>query len=487
MGIVLKQSLKNTIVTYLGFAIGAINTLFLYTSFMKEEYYGLIQVILSISAVLMPLMAFGVPNTLVKFYSVFKEGKSKESFLTLMLLLPLLFIIPIALISFFATDVIGNILSTKNPIVKDYVWYIFLTGMAMAYFEIFFAWAKIQMKSVFGNFMKEIFCRVGQTILLLLLWKKVITIDIFIKALVGFYILRTVIMKIYAYKLRMPKLMFSLPKNTKDILKYSTLIILGGSTAIVLLEVDKVMLNNFLEIENVAYYAVAGFIATTIAVPSRAMHQITYPITATYINAKNYISLKELYQKSSLTLFIISGLLFLLIIINIKDIYSFLPEAYSNGYLIVFWIGLAKVYDALLGNNNSILFNSDYYRSVLFLGVLLAVLAVGFNFWLIPKFGIKGAAIASFSAFFVYNSLKLLYVKAKFKIQPFTIETLKILGLLISVGFVFYYMPLTFPPILAILVKSSLALILYIGILYKLSISRDVNVLIDSVINKIIK
>ncbi len=487
MGIVLKQSLRNTVVTYVGFAIGAVNTLFLYTSFMKEEYYGLIQVILSISAVLMPILAFGVPNTLVKFYSVFKEEKTKDSFLTLMLLLPLVFILPIAFVSYFATDAIGNLLAVKNPIVKDYVWYIFFTGLAMAYFEVFYAWAKIHMKSVFGNFMKEIFCRVGQTILLLLLWKNLITINTFIKGLVGFYILRTLIMKIYAYKLRMPKLKFSFPDSTKNIIKYSALIILGGSTAIVLLEVDKVMLNNFLEIENVAYYAVAGFIATTIAVPSRAMHQITYPLTATYINKKDYVALKNLYQKSSLTLFIISGLLFLLILINMKDLYTFLPKAYSNGFLIIFWIGLAKVYDAILGNNNSILFNSDYYRSVLLLGVLLAVLAVGFNFWLIPEFGIKGAAIASFSAFFIYNSLKVLYVQAKFNIQPFTIGTLKVFALLLILGVVFYYVPFSFSPVLAIGFKSSLVLILYIVMLYKFNISKDVNVLIDSVFNKIFK
>ena len=71
MGIVLKQSLNNTMVTYLGFAIGAVNTLFLYTNFMQPEHYGLVQLILSVSGVFMPILAFGVPNSLVKFYSSF--------------------------------------------------------------------------------------------------------------------------------------------------------------------------------------------------------------------------------------------------------------------------------------------------------------------------------------------------------------------------------------------------------------------------------
>ena len=87
MGIVLKQSLNNTIVTYIGFAVGAINTLFLYTRFLTDEYYGLVSVILSYSAILMPILAFGVPNTLVKYFSSFTDKKVKDSFLTLMLLL----------------------------------------------------------------------------------------------------------------------------------------------------------------------------------------------------------------------------------------------------------------------------------------------------------------------------------------------------------------------------------------------------------------
>lgn len=474
MGIVFKQSLNNTIVTYIGFAIGAVNTLFLYTNFMQADHYGLVQVVLSIAAVLMPLLAFGVPNTLVKFYSSFRSDKDQEGFLTMMLLLPLLLILPVALLSYISNEAIGTLLSRKNPIVRDYVWHIFLAGMAMAYFEVFYAWARIRMKSVFGNFLKEVFCRLGQSVLLVLLYFDYIGIEDFINALIGFYLLRMLIMKLYAYTLRMPKVQFSFPDNWWDIVKYSALIILGGSTAIVLMEVDKVMLNNFLELKNIAYYSVAGFIASTIAVPSRAMHQITYPMTAEYLNRNDTVSLKQLYQKSSLTLFIVAGLLFLLIIINLEDLYQLLPEEYTGGFMIVFWIGLAKVYDALLGNNNSILYNSDYYRSILFLGVLLAALAVGFNLWLIPSYGIKGAAIASFSAFFIYNSLKLYYVKSKFYISPFTSETLKVLALLLIVGVLFYSFQFEFHPIVNILLKSFLITVMYVGILYRFKISEDV-------------
>ncbi|WP_339705652.1 oligosaccharide flippase family protein [uncultured Kriegella sp.] len=474
MGIVLKQSLKNTLVTYLGFGIGAANVLFLYTNFLTDEYYGLVNVILSASTILMPLLAFGVPNTLVKYYSSFQDGRTSDGFLTLMLLLPLALILPVALIAWVSNDAIGDFLSKENALVKEYVWYIFLIGMAMAYFEVFYAWARIRMKSVFGNFMKEVFSRVGVTLLLVLVYFDIISVLFFLKALVALYFLRTIAMKLYAYSVRKPRLVFNFPKNTNQIILYSALIILGGSAAVVLLEIDKVMINQFIEIENVAYYSVAGFIATVIAVPSRAMHQITYPLTAELLNNNDATGLKKLYQKSSLTLFIVSGLLFLLILLNLNDLYDMLPPAYRNGFMIVLWIGLAKLYDAVLGNNNSILYNSEYYRTVLIMGVLLAILTILFNLWLIPKYGLNGAAIASFSAFFIYNTAKLVFVKFKFNMHPFTSETYKVMTLLLLIGGLFYCIQFSFHPIINIALKSFLMGAMYIGILYWFKISEDV-------------
>ncbi|WP_297702547.1 polysaccharide biosynthesis C-terminal domain-containing protein [uncultured Eudoraea sp.] len=474
MGIIFKQSLKNTTITYLGFAIGAINTLFLYTRFLTDEYYGLVGVILSSSAILMPLMAFGVPNTLVKYYSNFNDSKSADGFLTLMVLLPLLIVIPLAGVSYFANEAIGNFLARKNVIVKDYVWYIFLIGLAMAYFEIFYAWSKVQMKSVFGNFMKEVFVRVGVSLLLILLFMEFISVDLFLKALVGLYLFRTILMKLYAYSLKRPKLWFSWPKNTNSMVNYSILIILGGSTAVILLEIDRFMINQFIPIQNVAYYTVAIFIATVIAVPARAMHQITYPMTAEILNRNDMVELKRLYQKSSLTLFIVSGLIFILILLNLNDLYSLLPKAYRGGYIIVLLIGCTKLFDALIGNNNAILFNSDYYRALLFMGVLLAAFTILFNWLLIPEYGLNGAAFATFIAICIYNTIKLIYVKRKFNIMPFTIETAKIAGLLVLMVAIFYFVEFTFNPLVNIVLKSVLISVVYVGILYRFKISEDV-------------
>src|SRR5690606_26726943 len=281
--------------------------------------------------------------------------------------------VPLALLLLVCRGSIAQWISQVNPMVGDYLWYIFVTGLAMGYFEVFFSWCKVHMRSVFGNFMKEVFARVGVTLLLLLFYVEIVSLDAFFKCLVALYVLRTLIIAAYAFRLRMPRLEFNFPANSREILAYSLLIILGGSSALILLEIDKVMLNQFINIENIAYYGVATYIATVIIVPSRSMHQITYPLTAELMNSGQLEKLDKLYKRSSLTLFIASGLLFILIMLSLGDLYLMLPEPYRQGHDIVALIGLAKVLDSLLGNNNSILFNSRYYKTVLGFGVGLAV------------------------------------------------------------------------------------------------------------------
>jgi O-antigen/teichoic acid export membrane protein len=89
MGIVLNQSLKNTVITYIGFGIGAINTIYLYPFFLGATYYALTNYILSAASIVMPLFAFGMQNSLVKFFSQCKTEQEESRFLSFAVLLPL--------------------------------------------------------------------------------------------------------------------------------------------------------------------------------------------------------------------------------------------------------------------------------------------------------------------------------------------------------------------------------------------------------------
>lgn len=478
MGVVASQSFKNVVSTYLGFFIGAINTLFLYTEFLSDDYYGMVGYMLSLAYVVMPLMAFGMHNTIVKFYSSFKTRVSLNSFLTLTLVLPFFIIIPIILVTYMSHDVISGFLSKKNDIIKGYLWHTLIIAISLAYFEIFFAWAKVQMQTVFGNFMKEVFHRVGAMVLLLLLHFKVIDLDQFMIGLVVMYFIRMLVMKIYAFTIKLPVIIFKRIPNSKDILKYSFLIIIAGSIATILLDVDKVMLGSYVKIKEIAYYQVAIFIATVIAVPQRAMHQILLPLSAKFLNERDFDALEDLYKRSSLNLFIIGGLIFLLIILNINQLYLVIPEEFSSGLIVVFLISISKLFDNLLGSNNAILFNSDYYRMVLVLGVFLVVVMILLNVIFIPVLGINGAGIATFIAVVLYNSIKLFFVYKKFKIFPFTVATLKIALLLLLTALLLYFWEFPFHPIVNIALKSILTTALYVYVVYRFDFSEDVSVLI---------
>ena len=146
MGIVFRQSLSNTIIIYIAFAIGGINALFLYTYFLTDEYYGLITFLLSTANLLMPLTAFGVQYAIVKFYSSYKTEDEKDRFLSSALLLPLFIVIPIGFFGNLFYEQISSWLSIKNPVVKEYTSIIYIVAILTAYFEIFYAWAKVQLE-----------------------------------------------------------------------------------------------------------------------------------------------------------------------------------------------------------------------------------------------------------------------------------------------------------------------------------------------------
>ncbi len=479
MGVVIAQSIKNTITTYLGFGIGAINVLFLYTNFMSDEYFGLIQYIFSTSNIMMPLLAFGVHNTIVKFYSSFKIKQTQNSFLILMLFLPLLIIIPVGASGYMSFETISKCLTQQNGIIKDYIWVIYISAVAFAYFEVFYAWSKVQMHSVLGNFMKEIFHRVCTTVLLCCLYFNFVNVQFFIYILVGCYLLRMFLMALYAFSLRAPGFKYVKLTNVVEIFKYSALIIIAGYIANMILEIDKFMIGYYVKIENVAYYSVAIYIASVIGVPSRAMHQITSPLTAQLLNENNQLKLKKLYQRSSLSLFIIGGFIFLLIILNINELYKLIPEKYNGGLVVVILISIAKLFDNFLGNNNAILFNSDYYRIVLFLGFCLVIATVLLNVYFIPKHGGIGACYATFIAVFIYNISKLLFVKHLFNIMPYTKNTFKTFVLILSCALLFYFWEFSFHPIINIGLKSALVAVVFWFIIYNYKFCEDISQLID--------
>jgi len=480
MGIVLKQSFKNTLILFLGFAIGGINVMFLFTHFLHEDYFGLITFILSTANIILPLLVFGMQHTIIKYYSSYKTKIEQDSFLISTLFIPLIVIIPLGFISVYLYEIIANWVSSENALIKDYTYLIFLVAIFMGYFEVFYSWTKVKFNSVFGSFIKEIFARICTSFLLFAVYFQWISNEQFIYAIVIVYGVRALIMKLYAFYICRPSIIFKIPSNIKELMSFSIYIIVAGSAAGILLEIDKFMIPQMEQIAQVAYYSVGIYIASVVAIPTRAMQQITSPITANDMNNNNIDEVEKLYKQTSINLLVIGGLFFLLINLNIVDLYEFINKPqFSKGIWIVLIISIAKLMELALGTGNAILVNSKYYKIFFYLSLAMAVSVIFLNKWLINLIGINGAALATLIVVLVYSLVKILYIKVKLKIQPFSIQTVKILILVLSIFTLFYFWNFTFHPIINMVLKSIIVSMIYIVLIKKLEISKDINSLIS--------
>ena len=479
MGVVVRQSIQNTISTYLGFGLGAINTLVLYTRILPVSSYGLLSIQLSVATLLLPLFLFGLPNTIIKFYH--KNASTEESarLNAFSLYFPLLFIfLAFVFVLSFRSGVFRFLLQ-KYAYVAPYSWHILGIGIGMTYFEIGYAQARMVLKTAFGNILKEIFHRFCIALGLIGLYFDWLTLEQFFVFLVGIHFLRAIVMYVYLWRNCDISFSFRRPEKLKSYLNYSLFMFLGGTAAVVILEIDKLMIYTFVNIDQVAFYTVAVFMATIVGVPARSMYQITAPITARLLHDNDFKGLQSLYKQSSLNLAMAAGGVLLLLAVNLETIYKFIPQAYGGTTVLVLLIGSSKFCDALLGNNNAILFNSPYYKSILRFGLFLAFMTVVLNYLFIPKFGIMGAAIASFLAITFYDTAKVIYVNVKYNMHPFSKGTAYLL-IIITVSFTLaQWIPNLENRYMSIGVNTLFTAIVYVGLLYFSNISATFNGLVN--------
>ena len=475
MGVVLNQTYKNTLIIFLGFFIGGINVLFLFTHFLSDDYYGLVTFLLSTANLLMPLLVLGMQNTIVKFFYSYEKEKDRDQFLLSTLVMPLFIILPIGFFGTVFYDKIADWISQENAIIKDYTALIFVVAVSMGYFEVFYSWCRVHLKSVYGNFIREIFARLAVMILLFFVYFKWMDEEQFIYTVAIVYVVRMLIMMFYAFKVYKPE-SFKLiwPENFKEILSFSFYIILAGSAGTILLEIDKFMIPQMEQIAKVAYYSVGVYIASVIGIPARAMQQIINPITAKEIQNNNLAEVNNLYKKSTSTLLVFGGLLFLLINCNVEDLYQIINKPqFSAGILVVLIVSMAEMIKLALGTNGAILTNSSYYKSFFYFSISMAVSVILLNKILIEMLGINGAAISTLIVVAVFSVMRIIYVQNKMKMQPFD---KKIFILIIVIGlvyFIFERIDVFENPILNIRVKSAFIILIYSVLILKLKLSDE--------------
>ena len=475
MGIIAKQSIYNVVSIGLAFLIGAVNMVYLYPTYPGKEFQGLIVALLANSNLIQPFISFGVQHTLIKYFSEAQSKEERDRLLWFVLLFPLVIIALILPFYFQFNTALLELIAGKGNGVSRFPFLILAIAISTAYFEVFFSWLRVHLKTVFGNFLKEVYPRVLVFLLLMTYILEWIDLDGFINFLIIGYYLRLLCVMCYSFFIYIPSFNFHLPSNWTSLLRYSALIFLSGAAASFILDIDKSMIFAITKDETVAFYAVALYIAAVIEAPGRAMFQITSPMVAQAINSNDLNRLEELLKKSSINLMVVSGLAFLIVNLNLLDFYKLINQpGYASAFSVVIIISLGKFFSMSMGCLNNIISNSKYYPYVFWFSVSSAVLAVLLNYYLISAYGIMGAAFATLIVILFINSCKLILIYYAFNIHPFNRKSLSIIGSIFLIYGMVYSIPSIGSPILAILLRSLAILILFLVPFYFFKWSSEI-------------
>ena len=481
MGIVIKQGIIGTIIIYIGIALGFANVIWLFPRFFETDEFGLRTLLTDNVSILAQFSLFGLTSSILKFFPFFedKEG-ARKGYTSFMLIAYIIFfsffsfIYYVFIEAFFIQSYVGN-----SPLFVKYSYLIipllFLYTFNVLLEAIMKSWYNI----VWSNFTREVLTRVLTTVIIFFFAFSFISFDQFWIAFVMIYGVNS--LTLLSVLIKTKKIEFSIKKESlqkpflKQFLVYSFFSFLVGAGSILVLKIDVSMIGQLLSETEVGIYAMAIFFATIIDIPRRAIVQITSPIVSKLWKENDYEGLKSIYKKTSINLQLAGSLLFLLIWINIDDLYAFIPNNsdYLQGKYVVFFLGIAKLSDMLFSVNADIIVFSARYKMNLVFNLTLAALTIITNYFFIQLWGITGAAIATTLSITLVNMIRFIYIKRAFQLSPFQWNNswLMLFSLLIFAIGMFLKPNLHF--IVNVFINSTLIVGAFALLVYKTSISED--------------
>ena len=122
MGIIAKQSIRGTIVTYLGIAVGVVTTFFVLTRFLTTEEIGLARVLIDAATLFIGLAQLGTNASIIRFYPYFREKGSEEDhgFFFWALVVPFIGFVLFAIIYWACRVPLGAWFGDKSPLFVEY-------------------------------------------------------------------------------------------------------------------------------------------------------------------------------------------------------------------------------------------------------------------------------------------------------------------------------------------------------------------------------
>lgn len=414
LGIVIRQSFYNTINSYVGVALGALNTMVLFPRLFPEDpsFMGEVQTILALATVYGSFGHLGLAQGLVRFFPRMDSSEQRRYWNWTLLL----------------TSAIALILATawffyaKWEAYPRFYIYGIPVALSMVYFELFSSLNLSQQRVIFPGFMRQVFRRIIMSIALAGMWYWAWDLDVFMVFFSAAYLAHLIILIIQSWDIipfsnnDTSKPVFS----KKTLLNYGLLVVSVSTVTLVVNKIDVLMLRYLIGPEAVAFYTIAFFMGSVVGIPGRGMAPSLRPIIAKAFAKEDLAQIKDVYQRAARSQFLVNSSILLLLWAQVPWVFLLLPEVYREGHWLVFLIGLAQVIHTGLGPNGIIIMLGEKFYYNLYTGLALLVLTIGLNFLLISLLGIVGVGLSALMALGVYNIVKLSVVYREYKIWPYS-------------------------------------------------------------------
>ncbi len=436
MSSIRRQSIISSVVIYIGFAVGLLNTyLFAKEGIFLDSQFGLYNAFIAIATIMMAFANLAMPSFIYKFYPYYKEyaGGKKNDLLTLAIAISIIGFILVTIAGFTFKELIVRKYGTNAPEIVTFYNWIFPLGLGLTIYTILEAYAWQLQKSVFTNYLKEVQWRLFTTVLIILFATGVInSFDLFIKLFAFSYPFIALTLLLYLLFTRKINFTFKLSKATRRFSKSIVRLcafVYGGSLIFTISQVfDSLLISSVLDdaLSKLAVYSVGQSIVAMIQVPQRGIIAASISHLSQAWKDKNMALIQRVYQRSSINQLIFACGLFSLIILSFTDaVYTFqLKGTYLNAYYVVILLGITKIIDMGTGVNAQIIGTSTYWRFEMLSGVALLLVMLPSNYFLTKEFDITGTALANLISIAVYNAIRIIFLWKKFKLFPFTMQSL---------------------------------------------------------------
>lgn len=489
MGIVQRQAALTTAVTYFGIALGFISTVFIYPRVFTPDENGLFKILVSVSLIYAQFSSFGIQNAIIRIFPHFKNDEKKHhGFILVPFAVTIIGFLLCTVVYFISEDwlIAKNI--EKSKLFVDYMFLILPLTLFSAFFSVLDNYARALYDSVTGALSKEVLQRVLILLVAVLYYLETINLH---HAIIGYVVANCVptiiLLLTQAYQ---GHISFNFDKRiyTRSLIKetiwVSAFSIVTNFSSNIISVVDSILVNDKLGLAQTGIYAITFYVGSSIIIPGRAINRIAGPVVLKYFHESDMRGLEDFYKKSSSTQILLGLILFLGIWVNIDELLMFFPEEYRAGKYVILFIALGNLLDMSTGVNAQIIYASKFFKVDAFFMLVLVVTTIGFNYWLIPVYGIVGSAIASCLSLGVLNFMRVGVIKWKLGFMPFSLNFFKIVLIALVIYLTLAFLPLNINFVLSMLIKGGLVVVAWLIAIWKLNISADMKKMITGILLK---